>query len=456
VQEEERRSRKTISTESLRMSKAIHELSQAIVLPEFDVFGVPGTQAMVERDIVTEHRPIASLDGSLSAQYEIYSPDDQYIRFDESELYVRMTITPPTLGEADKDCKVFAVNNFMNSLIKQLDVSIDDVPITSATQAHSYQSYFDTSFGYSKGAKNSHLSAAGWVDDEDCKLTLANALINAKIREGKEIDLMGKLSIDLAEQERALIGGSKVSIKLHFNDPKFYLRWLDKESKATEGDKFNPTVTFKEATIFLHRSKVYSNLVEAQKKALTLGSAKYPITFTKIKPFTLNRGINDAVIDNIVSGDLPRRIKVALVDNVAYNGSYKHNPFYFEDFNLNHLKAVYNGYPYQSRPFNPDFKNDRYIREMMSLFKAHNQDGCDSTIPINRGNYTLGNVVYAFNFAPDLSTGCVQGYANPIQQGTLRLELGFAEALPQTVTLLVYMEFDKIIEIDQDKNVTLS
>jgi hypothetical protein len=40
---------------------AIHELISLVALTEFDLFGVPPTQLTVEKDIQTEHRPIATL-----------------------------------------------------------------------------------------------------------------------------------------------------------------------------------------------------------------------------------------------------------------------------------------------------------------------------------------------------------------------------------------------------------
>ena len=81
------------------------------------------------------------------------------------------------------------------------------------------------------------------MDDENFKNYFDNQELNKNIFDGKEFELMGKLHIDLANQERALIGGSKVSIKIHFNDPKFYLRWYDNDGKPAEGEKYNPEVT---------------------------------------------------------------------------------------------------------------------------------------------------------------------------------------------------------------------
>jgi len=40
-----------------------------------------------------------------------------------------------------------------------------------------------------------------------------------------------------------------------------------------------------------------------------------------------------------------------------------------------------------------------------------------------------------------------------LRQGSVRLALKFAQALPQTVTVVAYAEFENVIEIDRDRNV---
>ena len=43
-----------------------------------------------------------------------------------------------------------------------------------------------------------------------------------------------------------------------------------------------------------------------------------------------------------------------------------------------------------------------------------------------------------------------------MKQGNLRLALKFAEALPHTVILIAYAQFDNVIELDRDRiNVVL-
>ena len=57
---------------------------------------------------------------------------------------------------------------------------------------------------------------------------------------------------------------------------------------------------------------------------------------------------------------------------------------------------------------------------------------------ISREVYSKGYTLYAFNLTPDLSGG---GHFNLVKQGNLRLELQFAQPLPSTINIIVYVNW---------------
>ena len=58
--------------------------------------------------------------------------------------------------------------------------------------------------------------------------------------------------------------------------------------------------------------------------------------------------------------------------------------------------------------------------------------------------------MYAFDLSPDLAD---EGHLNLAKHGTVRVELKFGAALPNTVTIVAYAEFENVIEIDRNRNV---
>ena len=76
-------------------------------------------------------------------------------------------------------------------------------------------------------------------------------------------------------------------------------------------------------------------------------------------------------------------------------------------------------------------------------------DGEKSSI-IKREDWDKGFALFAFDLTPDMDAD--DHYAL-IKHGNLRLEIEFAQALERTIEVLVYAEFDNIVEITSDHHV---
>jgi hypothetical protein len=61
-----------------------------------------------------------------------------------------------------------------------------------------------------------------------------------------------------------------------------------------------------------------------------------------------------------------------------------------------------------------------------------------------------GNTLFGFDLTPDMSE---MGAFQLIKQGNLRVEIHFAEALAETINVVLYAEFDNVIEIDRNRQV---
>ena len=61
-------------------------------------------------------------------------------------------------------------------------------------------------------------------------------------------------------------------------------------------------------------------------------------------------------------------------------------------------------------------------------------------------DYKSGYCLWGFDFTPD--QGADQGHLHPMKSGNLRIELQLTKSLPGTVNVIVYAEFDNLIEIN--------
>jgi hypothetical protein len=86
----------------------------------------------------------------------------------------------------------------------------------------------------------------------------------------------------------------------------------------------------------------------------------------------------------------------------------------------------------------------------MSLFDGTGKENRDEGNDIDRSDCADGYALYPFDLSPDLSEN---DHFNLVRQGTVRVDLKFALALPHTVTVIAYAEFENIIEVDRNRNV---
>src|SRR5204862_4300142 len=206
----------------------------------------------------------------------------------------------------------------------------------------------------------------------------------------------------------------------------------------------------------VRRCKVSPTVLLAHNRALQTATAKYPITRVEVKTFTLPAGIRNKTLDNVFLGQVPKRIIVGMVTNAAYNGDFKKNPYNFQHFKTNFFSLYVDGEQVPSKPLQPHYEagKGKYVMAYHSLFSGSGIQFSNSGLLINRDDYDDGYCLMAFDLTPDLSASDTTHW-NLVRNGSVRMELGFDDALDETVNCLVYAEFDNVIEIDRHRNVNV-
>ena len=91
-----------------------------------------------------------------------------------------------------------------------------------------------------------------------------------------------------------------------------------------------------------------------------------------------------------------------------------------------------------------------FIAGFQSLFSGTGKLSQDTGNQINRSDYGSGYTAFCFDLSPD---HCAGDHFELIKQGNLRVELHFAQPLANTVNLIIYAEFQNVIEVDASRNV---
>ena len=430
----------------------VHPLSSECLKSELDLFSVPMTQTSIESASYVEYNPISTLTDGTPIEFVINGSGQDYLDLANTHLYVKAQILKANSQPIDANSEVGPVNLILQSLFSEVDIKLNDVLITSTNNTYAYRAYLETLLSYGSDAKNSQLGASLFIKDEAGKMENANpreddANVGLKKRhsyftDGRNVDLLGRLHADLFYQQKYIPNDVTLRIRLIRSPNNFCLM------SSTPNENYK--IHISECKIYVRRVKISPSVFVAHAKALEYGSAKYPIHRIICKTYTVPRGNLDSCQENVFAGQLPTRLVIGCVDNDAFNGNYEKNPFNFKHYNMSQLKVYLDGQQQTVRPLELNFANSQYVTAYMSLFTGTGTQFEDAGYGIQRDEYGRGYTLYAFDLTPDLSE---DDHFNLVREGNVRIDMKFSVALPNTINVIVYAEFENIIEIDRTRNV---
>lgn len=429
----------------------LHSHSCECLKTELDLFSLPPTQTSIESSQWIHYKPVSSLTDDSPIEFVVPGHGEEYIDLAHTMLSIRVKLVAPAKNDSNRDdlLRTCVVNNLLHSLFNQVDVYFNQKPVSPPNNAYAYRAYLETLLNYGPAAKKSHLSTALWYADEAGKMedlkqkTLGFEARRSFLQPNGMVDLIGHLHCDVFKQNKFLLNGVEMRLRLVRAKNSFVL--MDPTNQCT--------LHITEASLLIRRSKISPAILLAHAKALSQGTAKYPITRVEVKTLTLHRGIHSETLDNVILGQLPKRVIIGFVDNKAYNGNTDYNPFNFKNYNINFLSLYIDGMQVPSKPLQPDFNNEGlYVDCYQTLFSGTGVHFLNEGNDINRVEYPNGFCLFAFDLTPDLSANCYSHW-NLVKSGSLRIEVRFSEPLENTVNCIVYAEYDNVLEIDSTRQV---
>jgi len=435
---------------------AIHELTTIAPLQEFDIFTVPPTQMSVNDSYDVEYRPMAPVSADTPIEFQIRSSEHHYVV--PSEMYLEMEIElglvkandnnlAPVAAYGSTTTKFRPVQNIMSSMFKSVEIIVGGKVFKLQPLMYAYRAYFETLLGYDQKAKNTHLKLGGWLSDEERMALVTPG--NDKVH--KKITLIGRLFSDVTHQKKSLLGGSKIDVRLEPNDVSFYT--IQEDDGTYSLGAYKPRVAFHKAVLHVNFQEATEFLRMGHNQALSRGTAKYPITHTDIKHFTVAKGQYDIVLPNAIQGNLPRRSFIFFVDNAAMNGARSQDPYKFLNCKVTELHMDVDGRSYPTIPYKTDFTNKKYHKAYLDFLRVLDQNIPEPFLEITYEKYGEAPV-FVIPFCPDLSSSCgFGGHVSPIHTNKhVTLKVVFEEGLPQVTSVLMYNEYDDIVEFDAERN----
>jgi hypothetical protein len=435
------------------MAFFVHPNSCECCKSELDLFAIPPTQTSIESGSYAEYNPISSISDRTPIEFFVANSGQLYLDLANTQVYVKAQILRGNNEAIDNTNQVGPVNLLLQSLFAEVDVKLNDTLVTSTNNTYPYRAYLETLMSYGNDAKESQMTAsmfykdtAGAMDERNPRADDARnrGLIKRQsfFQEGGTVDMIGRLHNDLFFQDKYLLSDVDMRIRLVRSKDTFCLM------SAQENLRFKVKII--DCKLYVRKVKISSPVFLAHGKALEAGTAKYPIRRVICKTFTIPRGNLDFSQENLFNGQIPTRLVLGCVDNDAFNGSYAKNPFNFKHYNITQIKVYLDGQNQMMKPLDMNFAQQQYISAYMSMFSGTGKQFQNEGNCINRNDYASGYTLFAFDLTPDLGE---EDHFNLIKEGSLRVDLKFANGLPNTINVLAYAEFENVLEIDKARNI---
>ena len=323
----------------------VHPQSCECMKSELDIFTVPPTQTSIETGNWVEYNPIASIADGSPMEFTVSGSGQDYLDAANTQLYVKAKITQANGTDIANDAAVGPVNLLLHSLFSDIDVSLNETPVTSSNNTYAYRAYIESLLSYGTTAKQSQLTSQLYYKDVAGALEEINPYDNNAVNTGfvarsqftnvsRVVDMIGKIHSDLFFQDKYILNDVGVRIRLNRTKDTFCLM-------ADAAATFK--VKILDCKLYVRKVKISPSVFIAHNKALEGGNAKYPIRRAVCKTYTIPTGNLDHTQENLFTGQLPTRIVIGCVDNDAFNGRYSKNPFNFKHFNLTQLRVYLDG-----------------------------------------------------------------------------------------------------------------
>ena len=396
------------------MAKPVHKGTNDCSSSSLDLFLLHPTQSSFQKGKSIDNHPITSLSDGGPIEFKVSGSGKEFLDLAQSCLYLKVKVSKADGTNLDGASNVGFANYPISSLFNQVDVILSGKLISSATNTYAHRSILEVLLNYDKEAAESQLGCGHFCKDtagqmEQMDIT-ADPVLNTGLgtrrewtKTSKTVELQGRIHSDL----------------------------------------------FVDAILYVKKIELTPSVVNAINTVFNDINAQYAIRRTTPKVFTVPREQQSQHIDNAFLGEIPKRIAICMMDNDSYNGNYKKNPFNFQHYNLTQIGTSVNGEEVPFKPLKLNFDEKLFVTTYSTLFSGTGKLHGNSLSIIRREDYSEGYTI----IVADLTPFEIGDNFDLKEEGTLSIDLVFKSPLAATINVLVYAEYDSVIEIDSNRNV---
>ena len=442
------------------------------------LFSEPPMNVAEDKVMWVEHLPTFGKNGKASVQFEIPGTGNQYTDLSRTYLYVKLSIVDKK-GDAITHTKgrdaagglvttqfAIPINNVLHSLWSMVDIKCNKTLVSTSGDNYMYKAYVENLLNYNSNATEKQMQMVGFApeggnmdsnnpDDIPVSIGLNNRAKwwekvetndNEQWKEPTCVEFVGPLMADICNQDRLILNGVDIDIKLWPNKDIFRLM-------AFPDDDIDARVLIEDIKLNVCKVNVNSATVLGIENQLQSTPAMYPFSRTEVRTKNIPKGSFGDVFEDMFQGEVPNRLLIGFVDAEAYSGSYTLNPFRFKPYDIASLGFYVDGEPTPRPPYEFDFGDCDYIEGLQSLYQISGKLNENTDLCIDRETYRQGHCLIGFEVDPTSSPNL--SYVGQPKAGRTRITIRFHKALPDTVTTIVFATFAECMLIDSARIVSL-
>ena len=430
------------------------------------LFQPPPIEKSIRKLEWIEFRPVGQISTGSTIEFNINSTGSDYINLRKSRLQLRCKIVKLDGTDVTQVSNVVVttapVNLTLSALWRQVDILLQNKIISpDIGTAYPYKALLDV---LSSNKDDVQLQSEYFYKDTSGKMDAAveggiRGEQEEKYRTSENVGLMerfemmnpdesftfsleGPIRVDFCEQERDLLNGVPITVRLYPSPDSF--RLMD-----GNGDEAKYKIVVTDAVLNICFVKLNPEVILGHDAALSVGPALYPINQSRIVTHNLAKGSFMYTADGLFNGEIPNNMIVGFVSSEAFAGSYAKNYANFQHYDLNYLEFSVDGASTPVSPFTPNYSNKHYTKEFLSLFNNYYPQTYSNNL-IEREEYPDGYCIYSFNIGQT-----EDGVTSAKRTGHTRLTVKFEKPLKESVTLIIYAKFPKVVQIDKSRAVIL-
>ena len=419
-------------------------------MAELDLFSKRPIQTDIEDVNYVYYYPLVNPTNN-SGPIEFFIPGNSlyYLDLYDTSLGIHVKVKNGT-DDLAADVNIAPVNNWLHSLFSDVSLTLNDTLVEGGNHLYPYKAYLTNLLLYGDMAKKCQLQTSGWAKDESGKMKDAtnSGFVTRKawISTSKTYEMEGPLLLDLFMQRKFLLPQVDMRIKLTRSHNTFNLISLG--DNAVKG-----SVDISKAYIKVKQVQVAPDRVRQLESGMGLQNAIYPIQRTEMCTYTISKGIQSHIQENLFQSRRPKLLVLGMLPNSEYNGTYESNPFRFPHLNLNYIGVYIDGKSVPQIPLQPNFADGDFVEVYRNLYRLVDMANRDGDISITKNEFVNGYTLHCYILSPD-----GKPYGNmgqPLQNGNIRIELKFKAALTNAINVICMACYDDEVQISRLRQVTV-